>query len=240
MVISNARTGNLLLSTGVLGFIAGAAVVYSYQLLFAGSKRTGGDDAAVVEQVIVNRRTVQAAYFDTNATVPKETIDRLLEAANWAPTHGRTEPWRFVIFQDESARRALGEKDAAIYKSITKPEAFSEKKFQKKINAKLQSSVVIVICMKRQESKKIPLEEEQMAVACAVQNMHLLGSALGLGCCWLSGATVRTDEMKEYLKLESPEDQCLGFFCVGVPDPNKVLPKNQRKPIEEKVRVGLM
>ena len=21
----------------------------------------------------------------------------MLEAANWAPTHGRTEPWRFVV-----------------------------------------------------------------------------------------------------------------------------------------------
>ena len=22
----------------------------------------------------------------------------LLEAASWAPSHGRTEPWRFVVF----------------------------------------------------------------------------------------------------------------------------------------------
>jgi len=33
----------------------------------------------------------------TGATVSQENIIAMLEAANWAPTHGRTEPWRFVV-----------------------------------------------------------------------------------------------------------------------------------------------
>lgn len=33
----------------------------------------------------------------TGATVSHENIIAMLEAANWAPTHGRTEPWRFVV-----------------------------------------------------------------------------------------------------------------------------------------------
>lgn len=24
-------------------------------------------------------------------------METMLEAANWAPTHGKTEPWRFVV-----------------------------------------------------------------------------------------------------------------------------------------------
>lgn len=24
-------------------------------------------------------------------------MENMLEAANWAPTHGKTEPWRFVV-----------------------------------------------------------------------------------------------------------------------------------------------
>ena len=27
----------------------------------------------------------------------RSVIEQLLEAANWAPTHGRTEPWKFVV-----------------------------------------------------------------------------------------------------------------------------------------------
>lgn len=30
-------------------------------------------------------------------TVPRDVVDGILEAANWAPTHGKTEPWRFVV-----------------------------------------------------------------------------------------------------------------------------------------------
>ena len=29
--------------------------------------------------------------------VPRALLDRMLEAANWAPSHGLTEPWRFVV-----------------------------------------------------------------------------------------------------------------------------------------------
>ena len=27
----------------------------------------------------------------------RSVVEQLLEAANWAPTHGRTEPWKFVV-----------------------------------------------------------------------------------------------------------------------------------------------
>lgn len=37
--------------------------------------------------------------FFTNVSVSgdRSIIEAMLEAANWAPTHGRTEPWRFVV-----------------------------------------------------------------------------------------------------------------------------------------------
>ena len=35
--------------------------------------------------------------------VPRAVVDKCLEAANWAPTHGKTEPWRFVVFQGAEA-----------------------------------------------------------------------------------------------------------------------------------------
>ena len=145
--MSGARDGTTsLLLTGIVGFIAGGAV--AYQVLQTRRRKQPDDPATLVEQVIVQRRTVQAAYFvdpnDTNndkaAVVSRAQIERLLHAANWAPTHGKTEPWRFVIFETLAARRALGEADAAIYKSMTPPESFAERKYQKKINAKVQSS----------------------------------------------------------------------------------------------------
>jgi nitroreductase len=32
-------------------------------------------------------------------------VQQILEAANWAPTHGKTEPWRFAVLASPSAQR---------------------------------------------------------------------------------------------------------------------------------------
>ena len=31
----------------------------------------------------------------------RATLEQVLEAANWAPTHGKTEPWRFTVLSPE-------------------------------------------------------------------------------------------------------------------------------------------
>lgn len=36
---------------------------------------------------------------------PRSVLEEMCEAANWAPTHGITEPWRFVILQGEAIER---------------------------------------------------------------------------------------------------------------------------------------
>ncbi len=40
---------------------------------------------------------LQAQIWQYNC---RETIEQLLEAANWAPTHGKTEPWRWVVLSE--------------------------------------------------------------------------------------------------------------------------------------------
>ena len=35
--------------------------------------------------------------FLRSSQVPLAVIEEALAAANWAPTHGKTEPWRFVV-----------------------------------------------------------------------------------------------------------------------------------------------
>ena len=42
--------------------------------------------------------------------VTQEEVELLLEAANWAPTHHRTEPWRYVVIQGGAAVSAYLER----------------------------------------------------------------------------------------------------------------------------------
>src|SRR5215204_7169474 len=45
-------------------------------------------------------------------------VQAMLEAANWAPSHGHTEPWRFTVFAG-AARRALSQAFGDAYRLLT-------------------------------------------------------------------------------------------------------------------------
>jgi len=66
-----------------------------------------------VLKAIQSRRSVFQANF-TDQDVNKEDILTILEAANAAPTHKRTQPWRFTIFKGEGLVR-LGTELSRIY-----------------------------------------------------------------------------------------------------------------------------
>ena len=55
--------------------------------------------------------------------VDATSLAHMLDAANWAPSHGHTEPWRFTVFVGE-ARRRLGEVLAEAYRLLTPAERF--------------------------------------------------------------------------------------------------------------------
>ena len=182
-----------------------------------------------IRALIKDRRSIKPEDFKPRKVLDDQ-LKEILNSARWAPTHGMTEPWHFVIFQ-ERALNDLGMFMANNYKSFTESENFSQKKYEKLLQRPLLSSVVIAICMKRQEVEKIPEIEEIEAVACSIQNMHLTATAYGLGGYWSSGKVSYSEEMKSFLKIKS-KDKCLGLFYLGYP--NIEWPKSHRKPLEYK------
>lgn len=186
-----------------------------------------------LEEIIAKRRTIPPKNYDRERPVPRELIERMLASANWAPTHGKTEPWRFIVFEDAEARRKLGLKDAELYKAQTPAKEFKEKRYAKKSMCKVAASCVIAICMKRQSSEQIPEVEEIMAVGCAVQNIMLVATSFNLGTYWHSGPNIESPEMCAYLGLENEKDRCLGFLCVAYYSDH---PQGVRKSIHDKVK----
>jgi nitroreductase len=51
--------------------------------------------------LILRRRSLRA--LDPTQPVPPEVVERMLEAARWAPSSGNTQPWRFVVVQSPEA-----------------------------------------------------------------------------------------------------------------------------------------
>ena len=178
-------------------------------------------------EVIKNRRTIYPEKYSSRV-VQKDIIEKLLNSAIWAPTHGKTQPWRFHVFM-EDGRKTLSSALGDIYESLFKNESYVELKHKKLLNRPLLSSAVIAVSMSRDPSGKIPENEEIEAVACAMQNMLLSATAYGLGTFWSSPKVIYTDHMNRFLNLDN-DDKCLGLLYIGYP--SEEWPLGQRKPIE--------
>jgi nitroreductase len=181
--------------------------------------------------LIKTRRSVFPDQFDTIRKVPDEIIRQIVENATWAPNHGQTEPWEFIVFSGEGLQKfAAFQSD--LYKKDAGPD-YNEGKFKKLQQQPLRASHIISIGMKRTTTKRIPEIEDIEAVACAVQNMYLSVTAYGLGGYWTTGGITYNDDAKYFFGLND-DDKLLGFFYIGyVAIPS---PAAKRSPPEEKIK----
>lgn len=180
-----------------------------------------------ITEVIRNRRTIYPEDF-TDRKVHREIVEHVLQNGTWAPSHGMTQPWRFHVYMGEALKK-LAVDLPEFYKNFVPAEKFSQKKYEKFQARPEKVSVMIFVSVETTPESGIPELEEQEAVACAVQNMHLTCTAYGLGAFWSSPKFLYTREFADYLGL-SENGQCVGLFFMGYPAIE--WPKSHRKPLE--------
>ncbi len=185
-----------------------------------------------LKDIIAKRRTIKPDQM-TGERVDDHLINEILEAANWAPTHGYTEPWRFTVFTKEGLS-VLGDFLANLDQPNHTDEGFNQIRYDRLRSRPLKCSHVIGIGMQGGTNDKIPELEEICSVAMAVQNIWLTCHAMGLGGYWSTGAMAFTDEMRDFFGL--PEGgRSLGLFYIG--KPAEITPAGRRmSKIEEKVK----
>lgn len=145
--------------------------------------------------------------------IPDAQINQLLELAHWAPTHGRTEPWNFLVYAGE-ARKKFAKTHAELYWQHTPEDKRQQSTYDKLLhNTDLASHLVIAI-MKRGENSKIPQIEEVAAASAAIQNVLLGAEALGISSLWSTGGLTHSHVLKEHLQLH-PDDIVMGLLFLG-------------------------
>jgi nitroreductase len=193
-------------------------------------------DVEALMDAIQNRRSMGVARLKPD-TVPRHLVERALEAADWAPSHGETEPWRFTVYTGES-RRALGEAFAEAYRLDAERDgdykpAAHEAQRERVWASPVWVSIGMQPALRADGAMKMTDEEELMAVACAVQNLHLVANAQGLAGMWLSKGVFRHPHVADFVGLTPPHGRLLGFFILGWP--NIPWPAGERRPLHEKV-----
>ena len=179
-----------------------------------------------VLDVITHRRSIYPKDY-TNEEIDKETIMDLLAAAHTAPTHKRTQPWRFIVFRGEGKKK-LADSIEAMYTESTDPEKYSDKKVEDLRSKALQSNAVIMIIIRY--SGAVPAWEEVAATGAAVQNLWLSAVSHNIGGYWSSPGLIA--QAKNHYNLQDNEE-CLGFFYMGHHRNEPQLAN--RVPVEEKI-----
>jgi nitroreductase len=183
-----------------------------------------------LQHIIQTRRTVKP-FLMNGKTIPEEQLFDILHLANWAPTHGLTEPWRFIVYGGAQVR-AFCQQHADLYRDNVPAEKFTAEKYDKLRHMGDQASHIVVAVMQRGQLPAIPVLEEIAAASCAVQNMLLGATALGIASYWGSGGMAYHPAMKKLLELQE-EDLVLGILYLGYTD--KQLTGRRNTPIQSKI-----
>jgi len=182
----------------------------------------------ILSSIIERRRSIFPPSY-TQEEIPDEFILKVLESANYAPTHKLTEPWRFIVLRKEGKHK-FGLELARLYQEQTPPHQFLQKKYEAMVEKADQSSCVIILNAQLHPDL-IPEWEEIAAFACAVQNMALTAEALNIGAYWSSPGTI--DQLPAYFEMAENE-RCFGLFFMGFH--NEAPRPARRTPIQDKVR----
>jgi nitroreductase len=138
-----------------------------------------------VFEAVQQRRSIRV-YEDK--PVPREAMEKILEAGRLAPSARNSEPWHFIVVTDAEKRRAL-----------------SEGMFAKFL---VQAPLVIVCC----GDYKASPDWYAVDVGLAVENMVLTATNEGLGTCCVGSFNEK--EVKALLKI--PENfEVLVLLAVG-------------------------
>lgn len=188
------------------------------------------DRFEIIADVIKNRRSIKPVKMN-GRKIPDEQVRELLKLANWAPTHGRTEPWRFIVYSGNKVKEFCHQ-HAELYKAHTPAEKFEPATYDKQLHNGDLASHIIIAVMQRGNLPKIPALEEIAATAIAIQNILLGATAAGIGSFWSTGGMAHHPVMKDFLQLNE-QDIVMSLLYLGYSD-EQIEGKRQTE-IEEKV-----
>jgi len=158
----------------------------------------------------VQKRCSVRAYLPD--PVPKDALERILEAGRLAPSAMNLQPWHFIVVMDQQKREAISAGRFAHFLS--------------------QTPVVIVGCGNRSASPKGCVVDTTIAL----ENMVLVATGEGIGTCWIGSF----DEEHVKVLLKIPEDfTVVAMLAVGYPREKPTLMERairffrQRRDMEE-------
>ncbi len=179
-------------------------------------------------KTIHSRRSVRV--YKTGK-VTDEQLERILEAARWAPSGANSQPWEFIVTRDKKKMKKVRE----IYLNEWKQRKLEDPVHYKGLKKDYVGdvSVLVLICgdprtMQVYLTTRQPADREklfQASVANAVEHMMLMAASERLGTVWVS---VR-EEVETELRMLFGVPQPLRLLWVVPIGPARVWPRPRRR-----------
>ncbi len=157
--------------------------------------------------------------------IPEDVLDRVLQAAAWAPTGGNAQPWRIILVKDQQAKQKLGSLYAQQWAAFAKgyqanieglPEADRAQE-QRNLNAGdylaehfHEAPAIAIFCFNPKMMAITDIKLDRVSVVgggsvyTAVQNLLLAARAEGLGCVLTTLLCICESEVRELLQIPEP------------------------------------
>ncbi len=192
--------------------------------------------------------TQRAIRYWEEKPVPRDLIEKVIEAASKAPSGSNTQPWIFVVIDGDEQRKQIGDALNAVYESGPLKEMIAEgqksdDKTQRLMLTGAQSffsklgkaPAIIVPCLYKLSSPTPDPGslEAGSSIYMAVQNLMLSARSLGLGTVMTTAHVLINDALREACHI--PDDAYpAALIPIGYPDAN--FGPTTRKPVSEIIK----
>lgn len=172
--------------------------------------------------------------------VPKDIIEKILQAGILAPSSKNRQPWRFIVMTGATKADMVSvmrcgierEKQAPLLPDSSK--YISGAEYTAKIMQQAPVTIFIVNPLGADLQKQLTPEERiyeicnAQSVGAAIENMALAATGLGLGSLWICDTYFAYPELKEWLGIDG---EIFAALIVGYADEEPAA--RPRKTLEE-------
>lgn len=170
-------------------------------------------------EAIKNRRSIRKF---TDEPVPREKIEKLMEAAMWAPSGQNLQPWYFVALTKkedlsylfaEMGTTAFTERKKLEARFKNHPEIIEET--MEFLSAMGGASTIVLAFLYKPDYSDDMVPSCVESVSAAMQNMVLAAYAEGLGSCWVEAVSQASDALRD--RFAPGHGKLIGGIILGYP-----------------------
>ena len=144
-----------------------------------------------LKETIIKLRSIRKF---SNREVPKDAIEEIVLAANWAPSACNYQLWKFIVIDDPKIKEMIFEQGGASF---------------------IKDAPVGILVLYDNRSDNLEYRDYIQSAAAAIQNMLLAATSLGIGSCWVCHLPPKS-VLRRLLKIPAYFDP-IAYIPLGYP-----------------------